>query len=200
MVNIEVGLTHVIELQLGLSLSEEVTKNQGVYMLYGVDNAEDLIRVISENILKDIESTLPKFASVEGAEVRFVELKEPENQSLDKDEAENLYSKVLEDTGDYVASYELEEDGSVDVQYDKPELPPDVMGMYHAIVNASWSIMSGGNQVVDVVVSDKLVGELVEEDSLFDGRKDLIIFREDLGSNYMIRYKDLNNKIEELRG
>lgn len=200
MVNIEVGLTHVIELQLGLSLSEEVTKNQGVYMLYGVDNAEDLIRVISENILKDIETTLPKFASVEGAEVRFVELKKPGEQSLDKDEVEDLYSKVLADTGDYVASYELEEDGSVDVQYDKPELPPDVMGMYHAIVNASWSIMSGGNQVVDVVVSDKLVGELVEEDNLFDGRKDLIIFREDLGSNYMIRYKDLNNKIEELRG
>lgn len=200
MVNIEVGLTHVIELQLGLSLSEEVTKNQGVYTLYGVDNAEDLIRVISENILKDIESTLPKFASVEGAEVRFVELKKPGEQSLDKDEVENLYSKVLADDGDDVTSYELEEDGSVDVQYDKPELPPDVMGMYHAIVNASWSIMSGGNQVVDVVVSDKLVGELVEEDNLFENHKDLIIFREDLGSNYMIRYKDLNNKIEELRG
>lgn len=200
MVNIEVGLTHVIELQLGLSLSEEVTKNQGVYMLYGVDNAEDLIRVISENILKDIESTLPKFASVEGAEVRFVELKEPVEQSLDKDEVESLYSKVSEVTGDDVASYELEEDGSVDVQYDRPELPPEVMGVYHAIVNASWSIMSGGNQVVDVVVNDKLVGELVEEDSLFEKHKGLVIFREDLGSNYMIRYKDLNNKIEELRG
>ena len=199
MVNIEVGLTHVIDLQLGLSLSEEVTKSQGVYTLYGVDNEEDLIRVISENILKDIESTLPKFASVEGAEV-FVGIKEQGEQSLDKDEVESLYSKVLEGTGDYVASYELEEDGSVDLQYDKPELPPDVMGMYHAIVNASWSIMSGGNQVVDVVVSDKLVGELVEEDNLFENHKDLIIFREDLGSNYMIRYKDLNNKIEELRG
>lgn len=195
MVNIEVGLTHVIELQLGLSLSEEVTKNQGVYMLYGVDNAEDLIRVISENILKDIESTLPKFASVEGAEVRFVELKEQGEQSLDKDEVENLYNKVLEGVGDDVASHELEEDGS-----DRPELPPEAMGMYHAIINASWSIMSGGNQVVDVVVSDKLVGELVEEDNLFENHKDLIIFREDLGSNYMIRYKDLNNKIEELRG
>lgn len=200
MVNIEVGLTHVIELQLGLSLSEEITKNQGVYMLYGVDNAEDLIRVISENILKDIESTLPKFASVEGAEVRFVELKEPREQSLDKDEVENLYNKVLEGTDDDVASYEMEEDGSVDIQQDRPELPPEVMGVYHAIVNASWSIMSGGNQVVDVVVSDKLVGELVEEDSLFENHKGLVIFREDLGSNYMIRYKDLNNKIEELRG
>lgn len=200
MVNIEVGLTHVIELQLGLSLSEEVTKNQGVYMLYGVDNAEDLIRVISENILKDIESTLPKFASVEGAEVRFVELKKPEKQSLDKDEVESLYRKVLEDTGDDVDSYEMEEDESIDVQQDRPELPPEVMGVYHAIVNASWSIMSGGNQVVDVVVSDKLVGELVEEDSLFENHKGLVIFREDLGSNYMIRYKDLNNKIEELRG
>lgn len=200
MVNIEVGLTHVIELQLGLSLSEEVTKNQGVYMLYGVDNAEDLIRVISENILKDIESTLPKFASVEGAEVRFVELKKPEKQSLDKDEVESLYRKVLEDTGDDVDSYEMEEDESIDMQYDRQELPPEVMGMYHAIINASWSIMSGGNQVVDIVVSDKLVGELVEEDNLFENHKDLIVFREDLGSNYMIRYKDLNNKIEELRG
>lgn len=200
MVNIEVGLTHVIELQLGLSLSEEVTKNQGVYMLYGVDNAEDLIRVISENILKDIESTLPKFASVEGAEVRFVELKKPGEQSLDKDEVENLYNKVLEGSSDDVSSHELEEDGSVDIQHDRPELPPEVMGVYHAIVNASWSIMSGGNQVVDVVVSDKLVGELVEEDSLFENHKGLVIFREDLGSNYMIRYKDLNNKIEELRG
>lgn len=200
MVNIEVGLTHVIELQLGLSLSEEVTKNQGVYMLYGVDNAEDLIRVISENILKDIESTLPKFASVEGAEVRFVELKKPGEQSLDKDEVENLYNKVLEGSSDDVSSHELEEDGSVDIQQDRPELPPEVMGVYHAIVNASWSIMSGGNQVVDVVVSDKLVGELVEEDSLFENHKGLVIFREDLGSNYMIRYKDLNNKIEELRG
>lgn len=200
MVNIEVGLTHVIELQLGLSLSEEVTKNQGVYMLYGVDNAEDLIRVISENILKDIESTLPKFASVEGAEVRFVELKKPEKQSLDKDEVENLYNKVLEGTDDDVASYEMEEDGSADEQYDRPELPPEVMGVYHAIVNASWNIMSGGNQVIDVVVNDKLVGELVEEDSLFENHKDLIVFREDLGSNYMIRYKGLNNKIEELRG
>ena len=189
MVNIEVGLTHVIELQLGLSLSEEVTKNQGVYMLYGVDNAEDLIRVISENILKDIESTLPKFASVEGANVRFVELKEPGEQSLDKDEVESLYSKVSE-----------VEDESIDMQYDRPELPPEVMGVYHAIVNASWNIMSGGNQVIDVVVNDKLVGELVEEDSLFEDRKDLIVFREDLGSNYMIRYKGLNNKIEELRG
>ena len=195
MVNIEVGLTHVIELQLGLSLSEEVTKNQGVYMLYGVDNAEDLIRVISENILKDIESTLPKFASVEGAEVRFVELKKPEKQSLDKDEVENLYNKVLEGVGDDVTPHELEEGDS-----DRPELPPEVMGVYHAIVNASWSIMSGGNQVVDVVVNDKLVGELVEEDSLFENHKDLIVFREDLGSNYMIRYKGLNNKIEELRG
>ena len=184
MVNIEVGLTHVIELQLGLSLSEEVTKNQGVYMLYGVDNAEDLIRVISENILKDIESTLPKFASVEGAEVRFVELKKPGEQSLDKDEVENLYNKVLEGSSDDVSSHELEEDGSVDIQHDRPELPPEVMG----------------NQVVDVVVSDKLVGELVEEDSLFENHKGLVIFREDLGSNYMIRYKDLNNKIEELRG
>lgn len=200
MVNIEVGLTHVIELQLGLSLGEEVTKNQGVYMLYGVDNAEDLIRVISENILEDIESTLPKFASVEGAEVRFVELKKPGEQSLDKDEVENLYNKVLEGTGDDVDSYEMEEDESIDVQHDSPELPPEVMGVYHAIVNASWSIMSGGNQVVDVVVSDKLVGELVEEDSLFENHKGLVIFREDLGSNYMIRYKDLNNKIEELRG
>ena len=200
MVNIEVGLTHVIELQLGLSLSEEVTKNQGVYMLYGVDNAEDLIRVISENILKDIESTLPKFASVEGAEVRFVELKKPGEQSLDKDEVENLYNKVLEGVGDDVSSHELEEDGSVDIQQDRPELPPEVMGVYHAIINASWSIMSGGNQVVDIVVSDKLVGELVEKDNLFENHKDLIVFREDLGSNYMIRYKDLNNKIEELRG
>ena len=200
MVNIEVGLTHVIELQLGLSLSEEVTKNQGVYMLYGVDNAEDLIRVISENILKDIESTLPKFASVEGANVRFVELKEPGEQSLDKDEVESLYSKVSEVTDDDVASYEMEEDESIDMQYDRPELPPEVMGVYHAIVNASWNIMSGGNQVIDVVVNDKLVGELVEEDSLFEDRKDLIVFREDLGSNYMIRYKGLNNKIEELRG
>lgn len=192
MVNIEVGLTHVIELQLGLSLSEEVTKNQGVYMLYGVDNAESLIRAISENILKDIETTLPKFASIEGAEVRFVELKKQGEQSLDKDEVESLYSKVLEDDGDDI--------DPIDVEYDKPELPPEVMGMYHAIVNASWSIMSGGNQVVDVVVSDKLVGELVEEDSLFENHKGLVIFREDLGSNYMIRYKDLNNKIEELRG
>lgn len=200
MVNIEVGLTHVIELQLGLSLSEEVTKNQGVYMLYGVDNAEDLIRVISENILKDIESTLPKFASVEGAEVRFVELKKPEKQSLDKDEVENLYNKVLEGTGNDVSSYEMEEGESIDMQYDRPELPPEVMGVYHAIVNASWNIMSGGNQVVDVVVNDKIVGELVEEDSLFKNHKDLIVFREDLGSNYMIRYKGLNNKIEELRG
>lgn len=195
MVNIEVGLTHVIELQLGLSLSEEVTKNQGVYMLYGVDNAEDLIRVISENILKDIETTLPKFASVEGAEVRFVELKKQGEQSLDKDEVENLYNKVLEGVGDDVTPHELEEGDS-----DRQELPPEVMGMYHAIINASWSIMSGGNQVVDIVVSDKLVGELVEEDNLFENHKDLIVFREDLGSNYMIRYKDLNNKIEELRG
>lgn len=169
-------------------------------MLYGVDNAEDLIRVISENILKDIETTLPKFASVEGAEVRFVELKEQGEQSLDKDEVESLYNKVLEGVGDDVVSHELEEDGSDDVQYDRPELPPEVMGVYHAIINASWSIMSGGNQVVDIVVSDKLVGELVEEDNLFENHKDLIVFREDLGSNYMIRYKDLNNKIEELRG
>lgn len=164
-------------------------------MLYGVDNAEDLIRVISENILKDIETTLPKFASVEGAEVRFVELKKQGEQSLDKDEVENLYNKVLEGVGDDVTPHELEEGDS-----DRQELPPEVMGMYHAIINASWSIMSGGNQVVDIVVSDKLVGELVEEDNLFENHKDLIVFREDLGSNYMIRYKDLNNKIEELRG
>lgn len=164
-------------------------------MLYGVDNAEDLIRVISENILKDIETTLPKFASVEGAEVRFVELKKQGEQSLDKDEVENLYNKVLEGVGDDDSPHELEEGDS-----DRPEFPLEVMGVYHAIINASWSIMSGGNQVVDIVVSDKLVGELVEEDNLFENHKDLIVFREDLGSNYMIRYKDLNNKIEELRG
>lgn len=161
-----------------------------MYSLYGVDSENGLIKVLSEGILEKINEVLPHYASIEKANVHKIE---PRHEDVGKSPTQ----EQIQDFYEFVdASNTLKEK-----QDEASDENSDILNMCHSIVSQCWSLISGGNEIVDIVFEDEKVKDAVMNDSFFDDFSGIeYIHRADLDASFMIRYKDLNNTINELRG